>query len=258
MLRLYGRYFLLHWRCALVYKSSFFLMIFGQFLTSFTAIFGIYFLFDRFHTVEGFTLPQVLLCSGTVLLSASLAELVGRGFDGFDRMLGNGGFDRVLLRPRSALFQVLAAQMEFSRLGRLLQALLVFAYALPASGVRWTWPKAAALLLMTAGGAVLFFSLLLLHAALCFFTTDALEVLNILTYGGQEFGRYPVVIYGRPLLFFFTFVVPLACVQYYPLLYLLDRAPWPVLLTPLAAVLFLLPCWGMWRLGVKRHRSTGS
>ena len=258
MLRLYGRYFLLHWRSALVYKSSFFLMIFGQFFTSFTAIFGIYLLFNRFHAVEGFTLPQVLLCSGTVLLSASLAELVGRGFDGFDRMLGNGGFDRVLLRPRSALFQVLAAQMEFSRLGRLLQALLVFAYALPASGVRWTWPKAAALLLMTAGGAVLFFSLLLLHAALCFFTTDALEVLNILTYGGQEFGRYPAVIYGRPLLFFFTFVVPLACVQYYPLLYLLNRAPWPVLLTPLAAVLFLLPCWGMWRLGVKRHRSTGS
>ena len=58
----------------------------------------------------------------------SLAECFARGFDLFPQMIANGEFDRALVRPRPLVFQVLAAKMEFTRIGRLLQAFaLVFA-----------------------------------------------------------------------------------------------------------------------------------
>ena len=58
---------------------------------------------------------------------------------------------------------------------------------------------------------------------------------------------------------FCTFVVPYALVQYYPLMVVLGRSDrWWDSLLPLAAMLFLVPCWGLWKIGVKHYQSAGS
>jgi ABC-2 type transport system permease protein len=83
--------------------------------------------------------------------------------------------------------------------------------------------------------------------------------MNIFTDGGREFGRYPFGIYGDGILKFLTFCVPLALFQYYPLLFLLGKSD--LLLhkfSPLFAFLFLIPCYLIWRIGVRHYKSTGS
>ena len=77
-------------------------MIMGQLLVSFSAFFGIYFMFQRFDSVKGYTYSEVLLCFAIVLLQFSLAEMFGRGFDLFDGIVRRGEFDRILVRPRWA------------------------------------------------------------------------------------------------------------------------------------------------------------
>lgn len=258
-MRLFWRYFTIHLRSTMQHKASFWMTIFGQFLGAFSSFLTVYFLFDRFHQVEGFTFPEVLLCFGTVLLAFSLAECFVRGFDTFPQMIGNGEFDRILVRPRGLVFQILASKIEFTRLGRFLQAVLVFCYAIPASGVDWTLPRVAVLFLMIAGGTVLFSGLFVVYASLSFFTLEGLEFLNIFTDGGREFGAYPLSVYGRTMLKFYTFVVPLALVQYYPLLFVLGRSGslWYAL-APLMSLAFLIPYYALWRFGVRHYRSTGS
>jgi len=241
------------------YKVSFFLTALGQFLVSFTAFLGVYFMFTRFSTVEGFEFEQVLLCFAVVLMAFSLAEMFGRGFDVFPIMIGNGEFDRALVRPRNIIFQVLASKMDFSRFGRLFQALLVFIYAIPNSGVVWTWDKILTLCLMVICGSLIFFALFLVYAAFTFFTIEGLEFMNVITDGGREFGRYPFSVYGKNILRFLTFVVPLALFQYYPLLYILDMEQGVFfMLVPLIGLLFLAPSYGFFRIGLHRYKSTGS
>lgn len=56
-----------------------------------------------------------------------------------------------------------------------------------------------------------------------------------------------------------TFVVPLALVQYYPLLYLLDRESSILYgLAPFLSLLFLIPAGGLYRIGLSNYQSTGS
>ena len=88
----------------------------------------------------------------------------------------------------------------------------------------WTGDKIFTLVLMIVSGVVVFAGLFIVYAALCFFTTEGLEVMNIFTDGGREFGRYPFSVYGEGVLKFFTYVVPLALFQYYPFLYLIGRS----------------------------------
>ena len=258
-MRLYIKCLTMNIKSQMQYKASFFLTMLGQFLVSFTALIGVFFMLGRFNTVEGFTLQEILLCFSTVLMAFSLAECFGRGFDIFPRMIGNGEFDRALVRPRSEIYQILAMKTEFSRLGRMLQAVAVFCYAIPASGITWTADKAAVLALMIICGSVTFFALFLLYAAFSFFTTEGLEFMNVFTDGGREFGRYPYSVYGKTVLQFATWVIPLALFQYYPLLYLLGRERGAFyMLSPLLSTLFLLPSYALWRIGLRKYKSTGS
>ena len=256
---LYFKFFLLRLKSQMQYKVSFFLTLTGQFITSFVALVGVYFMFLRFNTVEGFSYQQVLLCLATVLMAFSLAETFARGFDHFAPMLGNGEFDRAMVRPHSVIFLVLASKMDFTRLARLVQAMIVFCYAIPRSGVDWTWGRALTLILMVLCGSLVFFALFLIQAAFTFFTVEGLEFMNVFTDGGREFGRYPFSVYGKEILKLLTYVIPLALFQYYPLLYLLGREQGALYrFAPLLSLLFLLPCYAFFRFGLRHYKSTGS
>lgn len=258
-MKLYFRYFAIHLKSQMQYKAIFFLNICGRMLMSFATVAGVWFMFIRFNEVDGFTLSQTLLCTSVVTMAFSLAEVFARGFDIFPRLLGNGEFDRALVRPRGIIFQVLASHIEFLRLGIFIQALAVLCYAIPNSGVIWSWDKIVTLLLMIVCGGIVFFSLYIVYASFAFFTTEGLEFMNILTYGGREFGRYPFSIYGSGVLKFLTYAVPLALFQYYPLLYLLDMEQSIFyMLCPLLSLLFIIPAYVFWRFGLSKYKSTGS
>ena len=258
-MQLYMKYFVMHLKTQMQYKSSFFFTFLGQFLVAFATFLSIHFLFERFDSVGGFSYEEVLICFAVVSVSFALAECLGRGFDRFPVILGNGQFDRTLVRPRGIVFQVLASQIDFARLGRVLQAAAILVYALPRSGIVWTWDNIFTLTLMIVCGALLFFGLFVVYASFAFFTIEGLEFMNLLTNGGLEHGRFPFSIYGEGVLKFLTFIVPLALVQYYPLLYLIGREEsFRYALMPLLALVFLLPCYAFFRFGLRHYKSTGS
>lgn len=256
-MKLYGKYFMIHLKSIMGYKTSFIFTCIGQFLVSFNVFLGIYFMFQRFSKIEGFTYNEVLLCFGITLMEFSLAEAFARGFDMFASMIKGGEFDRIMVRPRNEIFQVLGSRIEFTRVGRILQAVVMFVWGFSVSDVHWTLPKILTVVLMLIGGTVVFSGLFLIYASICFFTIEGLEFMNIFTDGAREYGKYPVCIYGRHVLLLCTFVVPYALIQYYPLLYILGRGKSYYALLPIAACLFILPCLLLWKIGVKHYTSCG-
>ena len=151
-MKLYFKYAGILLKSQMQYKTSFIMTTVGQFLVSFTAFLGIYFMFTRFHSVNGFTFSEILLCFSIVLMAFSITECLVRGFDVFPQLIQSGKLDRILVRPRNEIFQVLTSNMEFSRVGRLLQSILMLAYGIPKSGILWTADKVAALVFMVIGG----------------------------------------------------------------------------------------------------------
>lgn len=241
------------------YKVSFLLTTIGQFLVSFNVFLGVWFMFDRFHEVKGYTYSECLICFSVVLMSFSIAECFFRGFDVFSAIIGKGEFDRILVRPRGLIFQVLGQRIEFTRIGRLLQAVVMLAYSMRKSGIIWDGFRVTTLVLMIVGGTVVFAGIFLLYASICFFTLEGLEFLNVLTDGAREYGKYPIEIYGKNVLRICTYIVPFAFFQYYPFLYLIGRVEdWRYMLLPLVSCIFLVPCLALWRIGVRHYKSAGS
>lgn len=258
---LYFKYLSIMFRSQMQYRTSFWLMMAGQFFVPFLVFAGVYFLFQRFGHIEGWTFPEVALCFGVIHMAFSLSECFARGFDAFSSLVAGGDFDRLLVRPRGTVLQVLGSRFEFSRVGRLLQSVFVLAVALANLQVEWNVVKGIVLLLMIVSGVMIFTGIFMLAASLCFWTIQGLEVANIFTDGGKEMAQYPLSIYDKWVRTFFTFIIPFACVNYLPLLYIVGKAEGSALLymlTPLAGCLFLVPCLWVWRFGVRHYRSTGS
>ncbi len=258
-MQLYFKFLSMQLKSRMQYKASFFMTSLGQFLVSFTTFLGIYFMFSRFHSVNGYSFSEVMICFAVVLMSFSITECFARGFDVFPRLIKSGELDRILVRPRGVVFQVLTSNIEFSRVGRLLQAILMFIYAIPTCGVVWTWDKILTVVLMIIGGIVVFTALFVLYAGFSFFTIEGLEFMNIFTDGSREFGKYPLSIYGESVLKILTYVVPIALFQYYPFLYLIGHSQdIRLIFLPLLGFLFFIPCCAFFRFGLKKYQSTGS
>jgi ABC-2 type transport system permease protein len=246
------------------YRASFWMLAVGQFLATGIEFLGVWALFARFGTLRGWQLAEIALFYGMVGTGFALAEGILRGFDTFPNLIKAGGFDRLLLRPWSTSFQVAASEVQLMRIGRFVQALCVLLWAMSALPVVWTPAKVGLVLLTIFGGACLFGGLFVLQATLAFWTVESLEIVNTVTYGGTETAQYPLTIYRSWFRLFFTFVVPLACINYLPASQILSHAhpmlepaPWKWA-APLVGMLFLGVSFQVWKLGVRRYCSTGS
>jgi ABC-2 type transport system permease protein len=262
--QLYLRYIGLSFRAQMQYRASFVMSTLGHMLATGIEFLAVWALFDRFGSLEEWTLPEVALFYGIVHVAFSLTDATARGFDSFAAMVKAGDFDRLLLRPRSTVLQLAGQELVLRRAGRLGQGLVILLWAASALGIVWSPARVALVLYCIVGGACLFYGLFVLQATMAFWTTESLEIVNTVTYGGVETAQFPLTIYKRWFRRFFTFVVPLACVNYYPVAALVGRPAagggWLALqyAAPGVGVLFLLVTLRIWHFGVRHYRSTGS
>lgn len=246
-------------RSQMQYRASFFMLAFSLFLSSFVGIAGIWILFDRFKLVAGWNFAEVAVLYGIVHMGFAISEAFARGLDKFDQLLIMGDFDRLLLRPAGTLFQVAASQVQLMRIGRFLQGLFVFSLGIHELGISLFSYQLFVLVLAIFGTAALFYGLLVLQATIAFWTTESLELMNIATYGGLEACQFPITIYPMLFQIIFTYIIPLACVSYFPASTILGHSQNPYAwLFPFAGVIFLAAMCFFWNFGVRRYTSTGS
>lgn len=264
-IRLYGRYIQASIRGQMQYPGSWLMTSLGAFVATGVDFVAVWALFARFRQVAGWGFGEVALFYAVVGTSFALADAVNRGFDLFgEQFVKTGDFDRVLVRPRSTVLQLLGYELRATRIGRLAQALVVWAIATRLTTITWTWQVWTTLLFAVAGGIALFSGILVLQATLAFWTVESLEVANTLTYGGVEAAQYPLDVYARWFRDFLIFVVPLGCVSYFPVAAVLGRAertgvPGELLrLTPVFGFAFLMLALWLWRFGVRHYTSTGN
>jgi ABC-2 type transport system permease protein len=257
-LRLYLRYLAISIRAQLAYPVTFAMKAVGHMLATGIEFLGIWALFSRFGSVGGWTLPEVALLYGTIDIAFAFADATSRGFDKLGDLLKAGDFDRMLVRPRSTVLQLLGYELQLMRIGRLAQGLAVLVWA--SGAIAWSAASVALLVGAIGGTVCLFIGIVVLQATSAFWTIESLEVWNAFTYGGNYAGQYPMAIYSRWFQRFFTAIVPLACTTYYPVRAILGRDTldaWHAA-APLAGVAFLALALAVWRLGLRKHASTGS
>jgi ABC-2 type transport system permease protein len=263
-LRLYIRYLGVSIRAQMEYRVSFIMQTLGHFLMTIIDFVAVWALFQRFDSILGWSFYEIAVFYGMISIAFAISDTLTRGFDIFSRLIRNGDFDRYLLRPRSTIVQLLGYEFTLRRVGRFSQGFIILLFGATHLQVTWTPGKITVMLWSLVGATCLFMGLIIIQATLTFWTTETLELMNTLTYGGIETAQFPLTIYLPWFRKFFTFVVPLACVNYFPILFILEK-PDPLgtsamfqCLAPAAGLLFLVVGVRFWNIGLRYYASTGS
>jgi len=217
-------------------------------------------MFNRFGNIGDWTIERILLIYAIAVTSFGLAESFFRGFDNFPWfMIREGNFDRVLLRPKSLFTQVAASFFHIHRFARAGVGLAIILWALNRLGVAFSIYNAAMLAFALLGGLLMYAGVFVMSSGISIFTVGALDWIYIFTNASYETTRIPVDHMPRAMRGLFTFFMPMLVISYFPAAAIgWGGAAWRGWLALPAGALFLGAAMLVWRVGVRRYKSTGS
>ena len=263
MIEIYARLYRSRLRSQLQYPLSFALQVIGMFGATLLDFLVILVLFTQLTSLAGWSLWEVAFLYGASYLPFKLADI----FVGKVERLGEWIPDRAVRLPARPATRDAWANAQGRRgpqAGRgLAQGVAVFVVALAHVSIDWTPAKALMMILMLMSGFVIFCSVWIATNAAAFWLVNIREAANAFTYGGNYLTQYPLDILGPWFRRLFAFLIPVAFVNYFPSVYLLDKPiePWPDVLqflSPLVATGAAAVAAIVWRAGVRRYSSTGS
>jgi ABC-2 type transport system permease protein len=251
-------------RAAVSYRTSFVLLAAAQFVITSLDFVMILILFTHTRDLGGFTSSEVFFLYSSSGLALAFADMGAGSLEMVGQRIRDGSLDSLLVRPIPVVAQLAADQFAIRRVGRILQAAVVFTLAVVTGDISWTPAKVVLTFVMIVSGTVLFVGIYLLGASFQFIAGDAAEVSNAFTYGGDALSQLPWTIYPRELVRTVVLVLPLAFVSWIPAAWILDR-PLPLGLpsfmawtSPLAAAALLGVAGLLWQAALRSYRSTGS
>ncbi|HEX6937054.1 MAG TPA: ABC-2 family transporter protein [Actinomycetes bacterium] len=246
------------------YRFSFTLDVLGAVVLGLVDLAEIYVIFHQVDALGGFSFGEVALMYGLAGSAFSIADLAVGHIDRLPTYVRSGQLDSMLLRPLSALGQLLSSDVSLRRLGRASTAAATLAVALLVVDVDWTPSRVALLVITPVAGTVIFSSVFVATSSITFWLVESTEFTAAFTYGGNYLATWPTSIFTTPVRRLFTFVIPAAFVAYLPVLAILGRpdpAGLPSWLSwcglPVAG-LAALGAGVAWRAGLRHYVGAGS
>jgi len=224
------------------YRLNFLIDVaFGLVFSSIGFVF-IWVVLGRFDQIGGWTLSEVALLYGMRLTSHGIWTVNFSRLFAIDRIVRDGEFDRMLIRPMPMMLQLMYGSFRMATLGDLLGGIILLGVALTQVSIDWSVGKLILLACALVGGAMLDGAFQLGPAAMTFRTLQSMPVRGLFDDIFGRFSGYPTSIFDRSARFLLMWIVPVAFVAWVPATVLLDRPaelPFPSWLgwfSPLAGV----------------------
>ena len=261
---LYRRLVVAQIRSEWQYRTSFAFFALAQAAVTVLELAAILLLLEVVPELGGWNPGQIVLLYGLATVPFALTDVVVSPVEALAGYVREGTFDRLLLRPVSALVQLCAMEFELRRVGKLLPNLAALVWGLAVNDIDWGLRSIVLILLAMVVGSVIYAALWIASAATSFWVVSALEATHAFTFGGQFANQYPLHLYPGWIRAVLGWAVPLAFVAYVPALALVD-APnplalpgWLILVAPAASIGALGVSLLVWSAGIRHYQGTGS
>jgi ABC-2 type transport system permease protein len=264
MLAAYAQYWRINVLTMLEYRANFIMWFAFTVVYHGVALGALYVTMRQFPSMNGWTFREMFLLYALWMAGHELHNALFFNVVGVPDLVREGRFDRFLVRPLDALFQVLTVPAQLFPDGLFLAA-ITLAIAIPVAGLHFGVEVLLFVPSIVAGGALIDLGISLSVAALSFWfvRVDTLRwaVMSL----EQDFTRYPISIYGRAVRLVLAFVLPFAFMNYFPATFLLRKQetglglnPTVGVLTPAIGLAWFAVSYALWRVGLRRYQGTGS
>ena len=221
-------------------------------------------LVSSFTSLNSWTVWELVFLYCLWILGHSLYGLFFSHTTQMEDYLIEGTFDQFLLRPASPLIQFLGRELQYIEIADALIGLTGISLAYMQLDLHWNSWKWGFFILAIISGAVIELCMNLLIACSAFWTGRSRASFFIVEQFYSLVHQYPIDIFGNAFRVIVTGLIPVAFMNYYPALVLLDKINrtssgwWLSYMSPLVALLLLGIVAIVWRLALNRYSSSGS
>lgn len=263
-LRLYFKLIRISMQSRLQYRADFITGVIGVIVMNVVNLGLIGILVNRFVHLNGWTIWELVFLYCLWLLGHSIFSLFFWHLRTLEDYLVQGTFDQFLIRPVSPFVQFLGREIQYYGFADVLFGVLGVSLAYANLGLQWGWTKWVFFILAIVSGTLIETTLTLMLACLAFWTGRSRRANSLLMQLNVLIQHYPVDIFGYTFRVIVTGLIPVAFMNYYPALMLLDKIDrsregwWLSYSSPVVALALVGITAGVWRLALTRYTSSGS
>ncbi len=257
-LRLYLEMMKVQLQSVMEYKTDFIINMLSEIISNGLWISFIWIMFLNIPSINGWSLQQILFIVGLSYFSWGIVLLIFPIFE-LEEYILEGTLDRFMTKPINIMIQFMTSRVNFTQAGNIITGFALILITSSMLGIHWNIFNTSLFVALIASGTVIIFSLLLIPASIGFWTTKSNALISIVS-KFSSISEYPLEIYNLATVFFISFVMPFAFVNYYPAQLFIGKgiAPSFAYLTPVVAIITFAVAYSIWKLGLKNYQSTGS
>jgi ABC-2 type transport system permease protein len=243
----------------LTYRADFFVEIITDFMFNALNLLFIIIVFQHTHLLGSWTKYEVIFVYGFFMIPYGIFTCIFNLWDFTERYVVKGEMDRVLMRPINNLVQIMLENIDPSSLFGAGAGAIIMAISGYQLGLTPGMADLFIFLLFTVSATAIYVGIYVSLNALSFFT-DSPTGIGPMIWNVQNYGRYPVDIYNRPIKVLLTWVLPFAFVGIYPSAYFLHKQQMLTMawITPVVGAVVLTIGISIWNFGVRKYRGAGS
>ena len=243
----------------LIYRIDCIIGMISQIAFQIIELIFIWIIFQKTNDIGGWNFKQLLLLYGMMMLSISVTELL---FDSTynlgNRLIKNGKFDTLLLRPVHPLISVLGENHSTTAFGYIIMAFILIISMLIQLEINITFFLILKILYFGILGGFIIGGIQAIFGVSGFWTYKSNEVVwSVFQF--HKLAEYPIVIYNKFIRILITVFFPFAFASYFPVENILEKNGNIVLIiTPIITMVIWKLAVIIWNCSLNKYRSTGS
>lgn len=225
----------------------------------------IYLALLKFDKINDWNVNEMLFLFSILFLTYAFVVSLFADLRDFSCMIREGRFDRLVIRPRGLLFQLILNNADLlATAGHGTLGIVLFVISANKVGIQWNVTTILYYISAIIGGVLIQGAMFIIFSALSFYFVETNSIREIFYWNMRKFAGYPISIYNKLIQTLMIYVIPFAFVNYFPAQYLLRKADMAnyneiyMYIAPLVGVVLYLIAYGFWRISVKRYKSTGN
>jgi len=258
------QYWRVNFLTMLEYRANFVMWFFFTIVYHGVALGALYVTMQQFPSMNGWDFRQMFFLYALWMTGHELHNALFFNVVSVPDYVREGRFDRFLVRPLDALFQVLTVPAQLSPDGIVI-AIATLCIAAATAHVHLDWVFWIFVPLTVIGGSLIDLGISLVVATLSFWFVRVDTLRWVVMSLEQDFTRYPISIYTRGVRIVLAFILPFAFMNYFPATYFLQKVetglhlnPAIGLLTPAIGLAWLAVSYLFWQTGLRHYQGTGS
>jgi ABC-2 type transport system permease protein len=228
----------------------------AQNLLGFVATFII---FKSINTLNGWDFYQITFLYSFAILACMPQQLFFDNIWSLSGQVRGGDFIKYYFKPINMLFYYMSEVFDIKGLGTLVIGIVMMSVSAGRIGIIWTPWNILLLISLLLCASLVVISMLLMAGSLAFWFINSQRVLIFIS-DAKNLAWYPLNIYNGAMKFFFTFLIPVGFISYYPAQLLLspENISAPAILAPFAGIGLFALAYQVWKKGVNSYSGTGS